>query len=103
MPEYRHSLVGAILLLSTAGCGWDVALEGYDFSPSAYAVEHGYPDLQPVSTYRIADYIVPDATDTLARFAMLKRKITALRGPVISNTDRTRIEAALKRRALTQG
>lgn len=103
MPEYRHSMVGAILLLSTAGCGWDAALQGYDLSPSAYAVERGYPDLQPVSTFRIADYTVPDATDMLARFAMLKRKMKAIRGPVISNSDRTRIEAALERRALTQG
>lgn len=103
IPEYRHSLVGAILLLSTAGCGWDSALNGHDFSPSAYVIEQGYPTLQPVSTFRIADFTIPDPNDMQARFAMLKRKIVALRGPVLSSTDRARIEAALKRRAITQG
>jgi hypothetical protein len=103
IPEYRHSLVGAILLLSTAGCGWDSALQGHDLSPSPYAIERGYPELKPVSNFRIADYIAPDPTDLHARFAMLKRKIIALRGPVLSPRDRARINAALERRANTQG
>ncbi len=103
MPNYRQSLVGAILLLSTAACGWDSGLQGYDFSPSDYAIQHGYPDLYPVSTFRIADYEVPDPSNLIARFAMLKRKIVALRGPVLSSSDRARLEAALKRTASTQG
>ena len=103
MPNYRHSLIGAILLLSTAACGWDTALDGYDFSPSEYAIQRGYPDLLPASAFRIADYEVPDPSNLLARFAMLKRKIVALSGPVISSADRARLEAAVKRTAATQG
>lgn len=103
MPEYRHLLVGAILMLSTAGCGWDAALKGHDLSPSAYAIQQGYPSLQPASAFHIADYEVPDPTNLIARFAILKRKIVALRGPVLSSTDRARLEAALKRTAATQG
>ena len=103
MPEYRHMLVGAMLLLSTAGCGWDAALDGYDFSPSEYAIQQGFPSLQSASAFRIADYEVPDPTNLIARFAMLKRKIVALRGPVISSVDRARLETALKRTASTQG
>jgi len=103
IPEYRHSMAGAILLLSLAGCGWDSALQGHDFSPSTYVIERGYSDLQPISRFRIADYTVPDPTDLRARFAMLKRKLIALRGPVLSPSDRARINAALERRANTQG
>ena len=103
MSSYRHLVVGAILLLSTTACGWDAALDGYDFSPSDYAVQRGYPELLPASAYRIADYEVPDPSNLIARFAMLKRKIMALRGPVLSSNDRARLEAALKRTASTQG
>jgi hypothetical protein len=103
MPEYRHMLVGAMLLLSTAACGWDAALEGHDLSPSAYAIQRGFPDLLPASAFRIADYEIPDPSNLLARFAMLKRKIVALRGPVLSSADRARLEAAVKRTASTQG
>jgi hypothetical protein len=103
MPEYRHRLAGAMLLLALAGCGWDAALEGYDFSPSDYAIQRGYLDLLPASAFRIADYEVPDPTNLLARFAILKRKIVALRGPVLSSADRARLEAAVKRTASTQG
>ena len=103
MPNYRHMLAGAMLLLLTAGCGWDAALEGYDFSPSEYAIQRGYPDLLPASAFRITDYEVPDPSNLLARFAILKRKIVALRGPVLSSSDRARLEAAVKRTASTQG
>ncbi len=103
MPNYRHLVVGAMLLLSTAACGWDSALDGYDFSPSAFALQRGYPVLQPASAFRIADYVVPDPTDLVARLSMLKRKIVALRQPVLSSSDRARLEAALKRTATTQG
>ena len=103
MPNYRHLAVGAILLLSTAGCGWDAALQGHDFSPSDYAIQRGYPDMLPASAFRIADYAVPDPSNMLARFAMLKRKVVALRGPVLSSSDRARLEAALKRTTSTQG
>lgn len=103
MPDYRHLIVGTMLLLSTAACGWDSALDGFDLSPSAYALKQGYPDLLPASAFRIADYEVPDPTNLIARLAMLKRKIVALRGPVLSSSDRARLEAALKRTASTQG
>lgn len=103
IPEYRHLLVGAILLFTMTGCGWDAALSGYDFAPSQYVIEHGFPTLQPESSFRIADFTVPDPTDLVARFAMLKRKIVSLRGPVLSSADRARINAALERRANTQG
>ena len=103
MAEYRHLLVGAILMFSLTGCGWDAALQGYDFSPSAYAIQRGYPDLQPVTTFRIADYEVPDPTNLIARFAMLKRKIVALHGPVLSSTDRARLEAAVIRKDAIKG
>ena len=103
MPNYRHLAVGAMLLLSTAGCGWDAALSGHDFSPSDYAVEHGYPDLLPASAFRITDYEVPDPSNLIARFAILKRKIIALHGPVLSSNDRARLEAAVIRTASTQG
>lgn len=103
MTRYKVSLVGAILLVSTAGCGWDSALRDYDFSPSDYALQRGYPDLMPTSAFRIADYVVPDPSNLLARFEMLKRKIIALNGPVLSSSDRARLEAALKRTAATQG
>ena len=103
MPEYRHLLAGAILMLSLAGCGWDAAMQGYDFSPSAYAIQRGYPDLQPASAFRIADYEVPDPTNLIARFAILKRKIVALRGPVLTSADRARIEAAVVRKDATKG
>lgn len=103
MPNYRHLAVGAILLLSTAACGWDATLNGHDFSPSDYAIQRGFPDLLPTSAFRIADYEVPDPSNLLARVAMLKRKIVALRGPVLSSADRARLEAAIKRTASTQG
>lgn len=103
MPNYRHLAVGAILLLSTAACGSDAGLQGHDFRPSDYAAQRGYTDLQPASAFRIADYVVPDPSNMLARLAMLKRKIAALRGPVLSSSDRTRLETALKRTASTQG
>lgn len=103
MPEYRHLLVYAILILSLSGCGWGAALNGRDFSPSAYAIQRGFPNLQPASAFRIADYEVHDPSNLIARFAMLKRKIEALRGPVLSSTDRARLEAAVKRTAATQG
>ena len=103
MPNYRHLAVGAMLLLSTSACGWDAALNGHDFSPSDYATQRGFPDLLPASAFRIADYEVPDPSNLVARFAILKRKIVALRGPVLSSSDRTRLEAALERTASTQG
>ena len=103
MPNYRHSLIGAMLLLSTAACGWDDALDGYDFSPSEYAIQQGYSELQPASAFRVAAYVVPDPSNLLARSAILKRKIVALRGPVLSSSDRARLEAAVKRTASTQG
>jgi hypothetical protein len=103
MPNYRHMLTGAMLMLSTAGCGWDAALDGYDFSPSEYAIQQGLPSLRSASAFRIADYEVPDPSNLIARFAILKRKIAALRGPVLSSTDRARLEAAVKRTASTQG
>ena len=103
MPNYRDMLTGAMLLLTTAGCGWDAALQGHDFTPSDYAIQHGYPDLQPASAFRIADYEVPDSTNLISRFAILKRKIAALHGPVLSSNDRARLEAAVERTASTQG
>lgn len=103
MPDYRHLLAGAILMLSLTGCGWDDAMQGYDFSPSDYAIQRGYPDLQPASAFRIADYEVPDPTNLIARFAILKRKIVALRGPVLTSADRARIEAAIVRKDATKG
>lgn len=103
MPNYRRILAGAMLLLSTGACGWDAALDGHDLSPSDYAIQRGYPDLQPASAFRITDYAVPDPTNLIARFAILKRKIVDLRGPVLSSNDRARLEAALKRTASTQG
>ena len=103
MPNYRHLFIGAMLLLSTAGCGWNSALDEYDFSPSDYAIQRGFPDLLPTSAFRIADYEVPDTSNLLARLAMLKRKVVALRGPVLSSNDRARLEAAIKRTASTQG
>ncbi|OUS08947.1 hypothetical protein A9Q96_01000 [Rhodobacterales bacterium 52_120_T64] len=103
IPRYRHLVFSAILLLSTAACGGLVTLGNPDISPSDYAIQHGYPDLLPASAFRIADYTVPDPSNLLARFAMLKRKIIALRGPVLSSSDRTRLETALKRTASTQG
>ncbi len=103
MFNYRHLAIGAILLLSTAACGWDAALQGYDLSPSDYAIQRGYPDLLPASAFRISDYEVPDPTNLIARFAILKRKIAALRGPVLTSNDRARLEAAVERTASTQG
>jgi len=103
MPKYRPLAVGAILLLSTAACGWDDALDEHDLSPSDYAIERGYPALLPTSAFRIADYAVPDPSNLIARLAMLKRKVSALRGPVLSSSDRARLEAAVKRTASTQG
>lgn len=103
MPDYRHLLAGAILMLSLAGCGWDATLQGYDFPPSAYAIQRGFPSLQPASAFRIADYEVPDPTNLIARFAILKRKIVALRSPVLSSADRARLEAAVIRKDATQG
>ena len=103
MPKYRGWIIGAILLTSTAACGWDAALDGRDFSPYDNAIERGYPDLLPASAFRIADFAVPDPSNLIARFAMLKRKMIALRGPVLSSTDRARLNAALKRTAATQG
>ena len=103
MPVYRRMLIGATLLLTTTACGWDAALDGHDLFPSDYAIQQGYPDLQPASAFRIADYVVPDPTNLVARFAMLKRKVIALRGPVLSSSDRARLGAAVKRTATTQG
>jgi len=103
MPKYRRLAVGAILLASTAACGLTSSLDGRDFSPSDYVIRTGYPDLVPTSAFRIADYVVPDPSNLTARFAMLKRKINALRGPVLSSRDRARLNAALKRAASTQG
>ncbi|MBL4874345.1 MAG: hypothetical protein JKY41_13420 [Rhodobacteraceae bacterium] len=103
MPKYRGLAVGAILLASTAACGLTAPLDERDFSPSDYTIARGYPDLVPTSAFRIADYVVPDASNLTARFAMLKRKIVALRGPVLSSQDRARLNAALKRTASTQG
>jgi len=103
MPNFRRGFIGVILLVSTAACGWDSALVGRDFSASDYAIERGYPYLLPASAFRIADFTVPDPSNMIARFAMLKRKIIALRGPVLSSNDRARLNAALKRTAATQG
>jgi len=98
MPEYRHMLTGAILTVSLAGCGWDSALDGYDLGPSEYSIAQGYPSLVPASYFRIADYTVPDTNNLTARFAMLKRKVLALRGPVLTPSQRDRLEAAIERR-----
>jgi len=103
MPNYRRMLVGAMLLLTTAGCGWDAALQGHDFAPSDYAIQKGFPSLQTASAFRIMDYEVPDPTNLIARFAILKRKIAALSGPVLSSYDRARLETAVDRTASTQG
>ncbi len=103
MPKNGRLFVGAILLASTAGCGLNASLDGYDFAPSEYTIASGYPDLVPISAFRINDYAVPDPSNLAARFAMLKRKIVALRGPVLSSSDRARLNAALKRTASTQG
>lgn len=103
MPDCRRVLAGAILSVALAGCGWDSALEGHDLGPSEYATERGMLTLQPVAHFRIADYTVPDSTDMSARFAMLKRKIVALRQPVLTSTERAQLEASVKRRIATQG
>ena len=102
-PNYRHLVVGAILSLSLAGCGWDSEIRNAGLTPSSYADAQGYPSLLPVSSFRIEDYIVPDPTDLTARFAMLKRKIHALSAPVLTTAQRARLEAAVKRTAATQG
>ncbi|MEO1918530.1 MAG: hypothetical protein ABGW81_02235 [Paracoccaceae bacterium] len=103
MPNYRHTIAGAILSVALAGCGWDSALQGYEMGPSEYAIARGMPTLQPVTRFRIADYTVPDPTDLSARFVILKRKLVALRGPVLTSTERARLEASIKRRIATQG
>ncbi len=103
LPDNRRVFLGAVLLVLTTGCGLNASLDGYDFAPSEYVIARGYPDLMPISAFRIADYAVPDPSNLAVRFAMLKRKIVALRGPVISSSDRARLNAALKRTASTQG
>ena len=100
---HRLVFAGLILSFSLASCGWDATLDGYGLAPSDYAIQRGYPDLQPASAFRIADYKVPDPSNLIARLAMLKRKIIALRGPVLSSADRARLEAAVKRTSATQG
>ena len=97
--RYRYIVIGAVLSLSLSGCGWDVEIRNAGLTPSSYANTQGYPSLVPVSSFRIEDYIIPDPTDLTARFAMLKRKITALNGPVLSQSERARLEAAVKRTA----
>ena len=99
MPDYRHLLAGAILAAFVSGCGWESGLQDYDFSPSEYALTQGTPSLSPITDFRIADYTVPDTTNMIARVAMLRRKILVLRGPVLSDTDRARLAAAVERTA----
>lgn len=87
-----------MLALSLAGCGWGSALDGHDLGLSEYSIAQGYPSLLPAAHFRIANYIVPDTNNLTARFAMLKRKMLALRGPVLTPKQRGRLEAAIERR-----